>query len=44
MICCSCGSPKAVITDGPQPVPGGDEDGDEEEEFKVVPFIPKAKD
>ncbi|HEY1189197.1 MAG TPA: PDZ domain-containing protein, partial [Gemmata sp.] len=34
--------PKAVITDGPQPVPGGDEN--EEDEAEIVPFIPKAKD
>ncbi|AWM41699.1 Xyloglucanase Xgh74A precursor [Gemmata obscuriglobus] len=39
--------PKAVITDAPQPVPGGDADGDEEEEElrkEVAPFIPKARD
>lgn len=35
--------PRAIITDGPLPVPGGDEDEDEEE-LEVVPFIPKAKD
>ncbi|MFM8274336.1 MAG: WD40/YVTN/BNR-like repeat-containing protein, partial [Gemmata sp.] len=36
--------PKAVITPGPLPVPGGDEDGAAEVEVEVTPFIPKSKD
>ena len=37
--------PKAIITDGALPVPGGENEEDEELEApKVVPFIPKAKD
>src|SRR5262249_52657492 len=34
---------RAVITDGPLPVPGRDDDGDLDVK-EVVPFIPKAED